>query len=174
MLYRPETQAILVKHTYREIQFSQHAATTGCSTTLAGQDSMYARTVWGFVCMSFPASPPAFPKTPPEQVLIRPSLSPQLLALNPTVAPPDHPPTPLTACRDQHSLFPESKNNVFLPLLLRSIVSQKGKSTYPYLIKINVTSEHHTEVLLLNLVFKERENPISFILSIFAKVYNSY
>lgn len=56
------------------------------------------------------------------------------------------------------------------------LVSQTegGKFTYPYLIKINVTPEHHTEVLLPNRVFKERENPISFILSIFAKVCNSF
>lgn len=52
--------------------------------------------------------------------------------------------------------------------------TEREKFTYPYLIKINVTSEHHTEVLLPNRVFKERENPISFILSIFAKVCNSF
>lgn len=161
MLYRPETQGSLVKHTYREIKFSQHVATTDSSTTLAGQGSTYKRT-----------SPP-FLKTPPEQVLIHHSPSPQLLALYGCTSRPA--PTPLTPAGTCTASSPNPRTVSFCHYISGlSYLRQKGKSTYPYLIKINVTFKHHTEVLLLNLVFKERENPISFILSIFAKVCNSY
>lgn len=122
-------------------------------------------------CFVTPPPLPSFSGNLRQKVLVHPSLPP-LLAFSPLVAPPESPPASPPACRDPRSLFPQSKN-VLLPLFLRSIASQTS-STYPYLIKINVTSEHHTKVLLLNLVFKERENPIGFILSIFAKVCNSY
>lgn len=46
--------------------------------------------MWGSVPKRFPASFPPFLKTPPEQVFIHPFLSPQLLALNPKAAAPEH------------------------------------------------------------------------------------
>lgn len=103
------------------------------------------------------------------------SVFPQLLALNPKAAPPEHSHHPKHVQGPAKPL-PWTQEKRLSALISALLVSQteREKFTYPYLIKINVTSEHHTEVLLPNRVFKERENPISFILSIFAKVCNSF
>lgn len=97
-----------------------------------------------------------FLKTAPKQVSTHPSLSPNLTALNPKALRLQKSPNIPDDAQGPANLSPDPGTSSFCHRFSGLWYHrQKGKSTYPYLIKINVTSECHTEVLFLNPVFKE-------------------
>lgn len=165
---------VLLNTNIEKYRFPQHAAPPDSSTTLAGQAAHKQRCgglyLWGSLPLflhswkhhqdRFASNPLCVPTTSCSQ-----SQGCTSRALPP--------PQARAGTSKASSLNTRETSFCHFSALLVS-QTEREKFTYPYLIKINVTSEHHTEVLLPNRVFKERENPISFILSIFAKVCNSF
>lgn len=117
---------VLLNTNIEKYRFSQLAAPTDSSTTLAGQAAHKQRCGGLYLWGSLPLFLHSW-KHHQDRFASNPLCSHSFLLSIPRLHLQSTPTTPST-CRDQQSLFPEHKRNVFLPLLSSAgITDRKGK-----------------------------------------------